>query len=142
MKTTTLKFAAPWLVLVLATLGCSGDGLDSAALATRDRILLKSEPEKPVSLDAAREAAKSKPEVVVTGRIAAAGGEPWVTGKASFIITELPEEEEGHSHGPDHNPEDCPFCKHKASKAPMASVQFLDEQGKILSIDARKLFGV
>src|SRR5262245_48492244 len=130
MKITTFQMATLALLVIAPLLGC-GEGLDPAAIATRDRILLKSEPEKAVTLDAAREDAKSKPKVVVTGRITAAGGEPWVTGKASFIITELLEED-AHSHGPDHNPDDCPFCKHKASKAPMASVQFLDEQGKIL----------
>src|SRR5689334_18625559 len=134
MKTTTLILAAPYLTLVVAMLGCgTGDGLDPAAVATRDRILLPAEPTPAVSIEAAREAAKSKPEVVVVvGRITAGGSEPWVTGKAAFIITELPTEEEAHSHGADHDPDSCPFCKHRASKAPMAVVQFLDSDGKIL----------
>jgi hypothetical protein len=148
MRTTTIRtstrfLAAPWLMMVVCMLGCSGgDGLDAAAKATRDRILLSSEPKSAVSLDAAREAAKTNPELVVTGRITAGGTEPWVTGKAAFVISELPPEEELHSHAPGHDPDSCPFCKHKAGKAPMAVVQFLDAEGKILPIDARKLFGI
>lgn len=142
MKHMTWKHIVPWLLIVVGMPGCGGDGLDAPARTLRDRILLKSAPEKAVSLDAAREAAKSKPELVVTGRIAAGATEPWVPGKAAFVISELPPEEESHSHGADHDPDSCPFCKHRASKAPLALVQFLDDQGQVVDIDARKLFGV
>lgn len=142
MNITILLRAAPCLVFAVAMLGCGGDGLDPAGIATRDRILLPTEPKPAVSLEAAREAAKSKPEVVVVGRITAGGSEPWVTGKAAFVITELPPEDDSHSHEAGHDPDSCPFCKHRASKAPMAVVQFLDDEGNVLPIDARKLFGL
>jgi hypothetical protein len=64
--------------------------------------------------------------------------EPWDTGKASFLIAELPDE----GHGEGHDADNCPFCKRKAAKAPTAIVQFVDAAGQVIPIDARKLFGV
>lgn len=76
--------------------------------------------------------------VVVVGRIFAGDMEPWDTGKASFLIAELPEQ----GHGEGHDADNCPFCKRKAAKAPTAIVQFVDASGQVIPIDARKLFGV
>ena len=36
----------------------------------------------------------------------------------------------------------CPFCKKKQAGAPMAAVQFLGADGKVIPIDSRKLFGI
>ena len=76
--------------------------------------------------------------VVIVGRIFAGDMEPWDTGKASFLIAELPDE----GHGEGHDADNCPFCKRKAAKAPTAIVQFVDSAGQVIPIDARKLFGV
>ncbi len=76
--------------------------------------------------------------VVIVGRIFAGDMEPWDTGKASFLIAELPDE----GHGEGHDADNCPFCKRKAAKAPTAIVQFVDAAGQVIPIDARKLFGV
>jgi len=47
-----------------------------------------------------------------------------------------------HSH-PGHNHEDCAFCaRGKSQTDSLAVVEFLDEQGKRLPIDARELLGV
>ncbi len=76
--------------------------------------------------------------VVVVGRIFAGDMEPWDTGKASFLIAELPAD----GHGEGHDADNCPFCKRKAAKAPTAIVQFVDSAGQVIAIDARKLFGI
>jgi hypothetical protein len=76
--------------------------------------------------------------VVVVGRIFAGDMEPWDTGKASFLIAELPDD----GHGEGHDADNCPFCKRKAVKAPTAIVRFVDAAGQVIPIDARKLFGV
>lgn len=54
---------------------------------------------------------------------------------------------EGHGHvahgARGHDSSNCPFCsREKDSKNLLAVIEFLDEEGKRLSIDARKLLGV
>ena len=77
-------------------------------------------------------------QVSVVGRIFAGELEPWDPGKAAFLIAELPDE----GHGEGHDADNCPFCKRKAARAPTAMVQFLDDSGAVIPIDARKLLGV
>ena len=36
----------------------------------------------------------------------------------------------------------CPFCKKRSANAPMVAVQFVGADGKVIPLDARKLFGV
>jgi hypothetical protein len=77
-------------------------------------------------------------QVSVIGRIFAGQLEPWDPGKAAFLIAELPDE----GHGEGHDADNCPFCKRKAARAPTAMVQFVDDSGAVIPIDARKLLGV
>lgn len=75
-------------------------------------------------------------DVWVVGRIFAGDFDPWEQGRASFLISELPEE----GHGAGHDADNCPFCKRKAAQAPKAMVRFADEKGQTVGIDARELF--
>jgi len=77
-------------------------------------------------------------QVSVIGRIFAGELEPWDPGQAAFLIAELPDE----GHGEGHDADNCPFCKRKAARAPTAMVQFVDDSGAVIPIDARKLLGV
>ncbi len=77
-------------------------------------------------------------DVWVVGRIFAGDFDPWEQGRASFLISELPEE----GHGEGHDADNCPFCKRKAAQAPKAMVRFADEKGQTVGIDARDLFGL
>ena len=77
-------------------------------------------------------------DVWVVGRIFAGDFDPWEKGRASFLISELPEE----GHGEGHDADNCPFCKRKAAQAPKAMVRFADEKGQTVGIDARELFGL
>lgn len=77
-------------------------------------------------------------DVWVVGRIFAGDFDPWEQGRASFLISELPEE----GHGEGHDADNCPFCKRKAAQAPKAMVRFADEKGQTVGIDARELFGL
>jgi len=86
-------------------------------------------------------AAKNRAAVTVVGRIAAREGEdPFLDGKASFVLMDLPDDD--HSSKKGHNAEDCPFCKRRRAKAAMAAVQFVDADGDVVPLDARKLFGL
>jgi hypothetical protein len=77
-------------------------------------------------------------DVWVVGRIFAGDFDPWEQGRATFLISELPEE----GHGEGHDADNCPFCKRKAAQAPKAMVRFADEKGQTVGIDARELFGL
>ena len=107
---------------------------------TRTTLLLEQEPEGALTPTAAKAAiAKGPKELVIAGRIAANGMDPFVKGKASFAMLQLPDD---HGSQPGHNPDDCPFCKKKLAKAPMVAVQFVGVDENELPIDARELFGV
>ena len=134
-----------WSLLTFATLfviGCeSSPTLDPAMLALREKYVLTAEPADAVSLEKAKSEIAEHPTIIVTGKIGGTELEPFESGKASFIISELPQPGAGHGHA-DGEGDNCPFCKRRAAKAPKAIVQFVNEKQEILPIDARELFGV
>jgi hypothetical protein len=109
--------------------------------AVRTALVLADEPEAAVSLDVARQKLGITPQpIVVVGRIGAKGMDPFLQGKASFSLLEVPADD--HAEKPGHNADDCPFCKKRQANATMAAVQFLGPDGKPIPVDARQLFGV
>ncbi len=107
----------------------------------RQSLVLAEEPAAAVSLDAARQKLGTTPQpIVVVGRIGAKGMDPFLQGKASFSLLEIPADD--HAEKPGHNADDCPFCKKRQANATMAAVQFVGADGKVIPADARKLFGV
>ncbi len=95
-------------------------------------------------------------QVVVVGKIGGVS-EPWDEGRAAFMIADPSDtaqhdaehsHDHGHAHdGHDHDGHDhgaahsCPFCERaKEGTRSLAIVQFVDQQGEILPIDARQLF--
>jgi hypothetical protein len=149
---------AAGLLAAGVTIGCQSEQVDARTAELRQQFLVATEPSGALTLtELATQLGVVKPDeeaavdqtdlaspansaqsVVVVGRIFAGDMEPWDTGKASFLIAELPDE----GHGEGHDADNCPFCKRKAAKAPTAIVQFVDATGQVIPIDARKLFGV
>ena len=107
----------------------------------RANLLLQKEPAGAITPTAAKAAvAKGPKRIVIAGRIAGSKGmDPFVKGKASFAMLQLPDD---HASQPGHNADDCPFCKKRLAQAPMVAVQFVGNDNKELPIDARDLFGV
>lgn len=104
-------------------------------------LVLAEEPAGALSLAAAKAKLTTTPQpVVIAGRIGAKGMDPFLEGKASFSLLEIPADD--HANKPGHVADDCPFCKKRAANSPMAAVQFLGADGKPIPVDARKLFGV
>jgi len=142
------------LLAAVVTIGCQSEPIDAETAELRQQFLVTTEPPDALTLtELATQMGVVKPDdtelgpappatavesVVVVGRIFAGDLEPWDTGKASFLIAELPDQ----GHGEGHDADNCPFCKRKAAKAPTAIVQFVDTSGQVIPIDARKLFGV
>ena len=121
---------------------------DARVLELRKQYVLSQEPSGASSIEATLEKAKEAHvedvgEVVLVGRIGAGEFEPWAAGQASFLMSEaLPETD--HAATPGHDPANCPFCRRRAEKAASftALVQFRDDKGEIVPIDARELLGV
>lgn len=122
--------------------GCgSWSGDDASLRASRDRFVLAKEPAGAASFSDVRQSIAEKRQVVLVGRIAAGDQEAFVDGQAVFFVTDAYGDDASHGGDVGHDPANCPFCKRRASKPESkAIVQFLDEQGKVVPVDARKLF--
>ncbi len=109
--------------------------------AARQELVLAAEPAGVVSLAEARGKLGLEPRpIVVAGRIEGKGIDPFLDGKASFSLVEIPADD--HAKKPGHDAANCPFCKKRQANATMAAVQFLGADGKPLPLDARGLFGI
>jgi hypothetical protein len=145
MKTSVARlqgvYLAASLALGLAALTGCGTGGDAAMTAKREQFLRAAEPAGATSFADARTTLAEKPGVVLVGRISAGDQEPFVDGQAAFTLTDAFGDDAAHGGDGGHDPANCPFCKRRASQPESkAIVQFLDEQGKVVPIDARKLF--
>mgnify|MGYP003335542859 CR=1 FL=1 len=122
-----------------AALPCPALEIDPAAV--RGQLVLPAEPADAVAPTAAKGKLTTTPQpVVIAGRIGARGMEPFLENKASFWLMEIPADD--HAKKPGHDNDNCPFCKRRQANTPMTAVQFLGADGKVIPIDARKLFGV
>lgn len=134
--------ALSWLLLAVVVgsfTGCGG-AEDRRIAAVRNKLLLAEEPPAATSIAEAKKNISEQPEVILVGRVGAGDDDPFVSGKAAFVVSDIPAH--GHSHGPGKSADDCPFCKHRAAQAAWAAVQLVDEQGQVVPIDARKLLGL
>jgi len=140
------KLVNCWIIFALAAAGCSGNKEgpppqgDSGG--ADQKFLLAQEPPGARGVIDTRKATKDGDDVVVVGRI---GGDkkPWVDGRAAFVIVDTafkPCNERGD--------DDCPtpwdYCCDPPDelRKGMATVKFVDEQGKTVPTDARRLLGV
>jgi hypothetical protein len=115
--------------------------LDLDPTAIRQQLVLPAEPAGATTPTLAKQKLNATPQpIVVAGRIGARGMEPFLDGKASFVLVEIPADD--HAKKPGHDADNCPFCKKKNANAPMVAVQFLGADGKAIPIDSRKLFGL
>lgn len=132
-------------ILVVAATGRSASAQTDAA-AVRAKLVLPQEPVDPLTPTAAKEtllakdAPKGPQSIVIAGRIGAKGMEPFLDNKASFVLQEIPADDHAGKAG--HDADNCPFCKKRSANAPMVAVQFVGDDGKVLPLDARKLFGI
>ena len=125
---------------LLSTRACMALELDPATV--RGQLVLPAEPAGAITPTAAKEKLTKEPQpIVIAGRIGARGGmEPFLENKASFVLVEIPADD--HAKKPGHDNDNCPFCKKRQANAPMTAVQFLGADGKVIPVDARKLFNV
>jgi hypothetical protein len=133
------RLILPCIAVVCGSAPCLALDIDQAA--ARAQLVLPQEPAGALSLTAAKQQLTNEPKpIVVAGRIGAKGIEPFLENKASFVLVEIPADD--HAKKPGHDADNCPFCKKKQAGAPMAAVQFLGADGKVIPVDSRKLFGL
>jgi hypothetical protein len=133
---------------LVAAAGSAGQlaSAQTDAAAVRAKLVLPQEPVDPLTPTAAKEtllskdAPKGPQAIVIAGRIGAKGMEPFLENKASFVLQEIPADDHAGKAG--HDADNCPFCKKRSANAPMVAVQFVGADGKVLPLDARKLFGI
>jgi len=127
------------LFAVSAGCGSSDAHLSPQIKKTRERLVLSSEPKDILGILEVREAGVPEGEFALLGRIGGVA-QPWSPGEAAFIMSD-PVVEVANDHVCSG---DCAFCKKKKEKQPdpWAIVQFADETGNVLPIDARKLLDV
>ncbi len=133
--------------LLATAIGCQRNNsqFDSQQLSeARDRYVLTSEPDGVESVLDVQETLESPREVVLVGRV---GGvkQPWTKGKATFVLADPVVLAESADESDEHicTDDGCKFCARKNAekmKEGIAIVQFLDDDGDILPIDARQLF--
>ncbi len=159
-----LHFLALSVAVLVTAAGVSfssaAGGLDTAG--HRDRLRMADEPkgaQQVLTVQKAFVAAPSQPnapatrDVVISGQI---GGMPnvwpeqhptfpWYEGQASFFLVDskIAAQFATHAkhHGGNHN---CAFCQSLAAKNAhaIAVVNFVDERGEIIRLDARELLGL
>lgn len=137
-RTIATQSVALLAAVLIACFNCSAfaESLDSL----QKKLLLNAEPPGAKTPTAAKVGLSTTPKaVVVAGRIDAKGMDPFVDGKCSFAMLQLPDD---HAKKPGHNSDDCPFCKKRLANAPLVAVQFLDADGNEILRDARDLLGV
>ncbi len=146
----TREFTCNRRMLLLLALGAvAGCGVSTATDEANvspegQRYLLADEPEGAVSIVEAKAALGLQDTVVLIGRIAAGDQSPWHNGKAAFLLSDAAafvDDSDHHHECHDHS--NCKFCGEKTSITDrLAIVQFVDDRGEVLSVDARKLLGV
>ena len=134
-----VMIAAMQSMAVMTSSACLALEIDPATV--RGQMVLPAEPAGAITPTAAKEKLTKEPQpIVLAGRVGARGMEPFLENKASFVLVEIPADD--HAKKPGHDNDNCPFCKKRQANSPMTAVQFVGADGKVLPVDARKLFGI
>lgn len=139
MLRTILMFIAP-MSLIIGLTGCGQtESTPSAETESKSSYLAVTEPNGAVPVGDARKSSKDQEEVALIGRI---GGseKPFVDGIAAFTIVDPKVKYCADEEG-------CPTpwdycCNQDEVKDNIAMVKVVDDKGKPVAEDARKLLGV
>jgi len=138
-----LAFAFAAVALVV---GCNQEKNGASETAGPDpagqKFVLAEEPAGAKGVVDARKTAKDGDEIVIVGRI---GGDksPWIEGKAAFLIVD-PSFKSCSDREGDNCPTPWDYCCERPDELAkgIATIKFVDEQGKTIGADARKLLGL
>lgn len=137
-----LCLAAMLLSAAMTASGCSQNAAADRvqAKAHRAKLLLEQEPEGAMAVLDVRESLTGEQDVVIVGRIGGVS-DPWTHGKASFVMMDAVAMAMGDDHSGCDDP-GCPYCSSgkESDTETLAYVNFVDDDGKVLPVDARELF--
>jgi len=137
----SLRLSACVVICCGLSLGGPAVRAEIDVAAIRGAAVLAEEPVGALSITDAKAKLTATPQpVVVAGRIGGRGTSPFGKNEATFSMLEIPTDD--HAAKPGHKPDDCPFCKKRAANSPIAAVSFAGADGKVIPLDAPKLFGV
>ncbi len=125
------------LCLVLLFSGC-GVREPSQWQEWRNQFALKDHPEGTISISEAILKPQDE-EIFVLAQVGSGKGDTFDNKFATFLISEAPDKDHMGKVGHD---DDCPFCKMRLANAPTVSVGFESPPGKVIPVDARRLFGI
>lgn len=127
--------------VVLFALGCSQDSNPPAVNVDGAKYLLNAEPEGAKQVIQARQDAQEGQEVVVVGRIGGSKN-PWIEDRAAFTIVDNSLQACSDKPG-DMCKEPWDYCC-ETEKLPTSTalIKIVDENGKLVEADARKLLNV
>jgi len=138
-------------VAVSLTVGCGNSNSpqenstatkpDTSKSEPTTETLLTSEPAGAKEVIQARKSAKDDEEVVLVGRIGGSEN-PWIEGRAAFSIVDnsLKACSDIPGDGCDKPWDYC--CETDKLPTAMALIKIVDEEGKLINADARKLFNL
>ncbi len=142
------------MITVLALLlGCQGSlGTDTPQAGTTPPFtLLKEQPSESRGVLEIRSELEEREtpdewtEIVLVGRIGSIEGEIWDPNRAAFVVLDESYVEPDQTHvSPQHDADNCPFCRANRKKAFASSalVEILDADGQIPAMHAGRLLGV
>ena len=133
------KFLTITVLFSTLLLNSCSEPVDREIATFRKKLLLQSEPANAVSLTEAKTALAEENAVVLVGRIDPGALSPFEKGKATFVLSEAPDD---HGDGKDHDASACPFCRRKSEEAPLAQIDFQDENGKLIPVGADRLLNL
>jgi len=137
-----MRIARVLIMGILASLlGCQGSDVTKPSTVDGSAYLLEAEPDGGQNVIAARETSKDRGDVVVIGRIG--GSEtPFVDGLAAFEIVD-PSLKACSDIPGDECPKPWDYCC-ELDKLSMSKVlvKVVDQEGKVLMSDARKLWNL
>jgi len=126
-----------WVVLGLALMGCISSSSPTSQTAKNydPSLIADHEPGEPISVGEARQSAQHDQPIYIAGRIGGTA-QPFVKGLAAFTLVDL--------SIPDCCGDDCttPECSPEELANHIATVKFVDSNGKPLTTDARQLLNV
>jgi hypothetical protein len=133
---TAFPFAFGVLAIVI---GCESK-LDPQIKTLRDQFVVDKDIADAVTLTEAKEKLVEEQPIVLVGRIGTGKLEAFDRQKARFVLAEAPIGDHATSKG--HDVSDCVFCRRRMEAAPLAYVEWRDQNNQPIPFSADKLLNI
>lgn len=131
-----------WYALGLGGLLFSGceKPLSPEILAWRKEFLCDLKPSDPLSLTDAKGKLQQEADVTLVGKVGTGKLDPFVKGRAQFVLSEAPAG--GHGDEKDHDSTECIYCRRRLAEAPLAIVELHNASGAVIPVSAKEALGI